>query len=87
MPNLSKREIDTSLGMAEVGNYREMARVVRAMIAGQTPVRVASPVAVTATTGTLPATTGSVTIANAASPTNAELLKLLMEINAKLTAS
>jgi hypothetical protein len=39
---------------------------------------------VTATTGTLPTATGSQVIANAASPTNAELLKYCVELEAKL---
>jgi hypothetical protein len=39
---------------------------------------------VTATTGTLPTATGSQVIANAAAPTNAELLKYCVELEAKL---
>jgi hypothetical protein len=38
----------------------------------------------TATAGSMPSTDGSVTIANAASPTNAELLEYCVEIDAKL---
>jgi hypothetical protein len=38
---------------------------------------------VTATTGTLPTPDGSVTIADAAAPTNAELLEAFVELNAK----
>lgn len=45
-----------------------------------------SGVAVTATAGTLPAAGGSVTVANAASPTVAELLDLCMELKAKQDA-
>lgn len=41
----------------------------------------------TATSGALPAPNGSVTIADAAAPTNAELLKYCVEIEAKLEAS
>lgn len=41
-------------------------------------------VTVTATTGTLPTANGSVTIANAATPTVGELLELCMELKAKL---
>jgi len=42
---------------------------------------------VTATTGTLPTPDGSVTIADAASPTNAELLEYCTELEAKLEAA
>ena len=38
----------------------------------------------TATTGTLPTANGSVTIANAATPTVAELLEYCVELEAKL---
>ncbi len=41
----------------------------------------------TATTGTLPTADGSVTIADAASPTNAELLEYCVELEAKLEAA
>ena len=41
----------------------------------------------TATTGTLPTANGSVTIANAASPTNAELLEYCRELEAKLESA
>ena len=41
---------------------------------------------VTATAGTLPTPNGAVTIANAATPTVAELLELCMELKAKLDA-
>lgn len=41
-------------------------------------------VAVTATLGTLPTANGSVTIADAATPTNAELLEFCVELKAKL---
>jgi hypothetical protein len=42
---------------------------------------------VTATTGTLPTANGSVTVANAATPTTAELLEYCVEIEAKLEAA
>lgn len=41
---------------------------------------------VTATAGSLPTPNGAVTIANAATPTVAELLELCMELKAKLDA-
>lgn len=41
---------------------------------------------VTATTGSLPTANGSVTIANAASPTVAELQEFCVELNARLNA-
>lgn len=41
---------------------------------------------VTATTGSLPTTDGATTIANAATPTVAELLELAMENRAKINA-
>lgn len=41
----------------------------------------------TATTGTLPTANGTVTIANAASPTVAELLEYCVELEAKLEAA
>jgi len=41
---------------------------------------------VTATTGTLPTANGAVTIANAATPTVAELQEFCVELNAKMSA-
>lgn len=41
---------------------------------------------ISATTGTLPTPNGSVTVANAATPTVSELLEAVMELNAKLDA-
>lgn len=41
-------------------------------------------ITVTATLGTLPVANGAVTIADAATPTNAELLELCMELKAKI---
>ena len=42
---------------------------------------------VTASSGSLPTPNGSVTISNAASPTNAELLEYCVELEAKLEAA
>ena len=41
---------------------------------------------ITATTGTLPTADGSITVANAATPTVAELLEAIVELNAKVEA-
>lgn len=41
---------------------------------------------ITATTGTLPTPNGAVTIANAATPTVAELQEAVVELNAKVSA-
>ena len=41
---------------------------------------------VTATTGTLPTANGTITIANAATPTVAELQEFCVELNARLNA-
>lgn len=45
-----------------------------------------TPVTITATTGTLPTPNGSVTIANAATPTVTELQEAVVELNAKIAA-
>lgn len=45
-----------------------------------------APVSVTYTTGSGPTANGSVTIANAATPTVTELLEFCVELNAKITA-
>lgn len=41
---------------------------------------------ITATTGTLPTADGSITVADAATPTVAELLEAIVELNAKVEA-
>ena len=43
-----------------------------------------SAITITPTTGTLPTPNGAVTIADAAAPTNAELLELCIELKAKI---
>lgn len=45
-----------------------------------------SDITVTATTGTLPTANGAITIANAATPTVAELQEFCVELNAKMNA-
>ena len=45
-----------------------------------------SAVTITATTGTLPTANGAVTIADAATPTVAELQEAIVELNAKVAA-
>jgi hypothetical protein len=54
--------------------------------ADQADVAALSALTVTATTGTLPTANGSVTIANAATPTVAELQEFCVELNAKINA-
>lgn len=55
-------------------------------VSGSISAPVSTPVTITATSGSLPTPNGAVTIANAASPTVAELQEAVVEINAKLTA-
>jgi len=76
--------------LCELSMVPPLAKEVVAQIDGATSDKAAvtalSGVTVTATTGTLPAAGGSVTVANAASPTVAELLDLCMELKAKQDA-
>ena len=58
----------------------------KAAVAAKTQVAALAANTVTATTGTLPTPDGATTIANAASPTVAELLDFCMENRAKITA-
>ena len=46
-----------------------------------------SDLTVSASSGTLPTANGSITVSNAASPTNAELLEFCVELEAKLEAA
>lgn len=67
---------------------KEVAAQIDAAATGSNPdIAALTPLTVTATTGTLPAAGGSVTIANAASPTVSELLDLCMELKAKIDAT
>lgn len=86
---LTLPELRAAINAVQSGNSRECARVLRAIVEGRTPALVAgNAVAVTiaATTGSLPTPNGSVTFANAASPTVAELLEAVVELNAKFAA-
>lgn len=65
---------------------KEVATQIDGAVAGKSQVTALSALTVTATTGTLPAAGGSVTIADAATPTVAELLDLCMELKAKQDA-
>lgn len=84
---MSPHEVNTAISMAEKGNNREIARVLRAIVAGEVSIAPSvSAVSVSATTGLLPVVNGAVTIANAATPTAAELLEYCTELNAKIAA-
>lgn len=76
--------------LCELSMVPELAKEVTKQIGGATSgksqVTALSGVTVTATSGSLPAAGGSVTVANAASPTVAELLDLCMELKAKQDA-
>lgn len=65
---------------------KEVASQMSGAVAAKTQVVALTPNTVTATTGTLPTPNGATTIANAATPTVAELLELCMENKAKIDA-
>ena len=65
---------------------KEVARQIDGAVAAKAQVAALAANTVTATSGTLPTTNGSVTIANAATPTVAELLEFCMENRAKIAA-
>ncbi|MGM5020192.1 hypothetical protein [Tardiphaga sp. 367_B4_N1_1] len=65
----------------------EVATQIDGAVAAKAQVTALSAMTVTATTGTLPTPNGAVTIANAATPTVAELLEFCMELKAKLDAA
>lgn len=65
---------------------KEVAAQIDGAVAAKTQVAALTTLTVTATTGALPTVGGSVTIANAASPTVAELLDLCIELKAKVDA-
>ena len=64
----------------------EVASQIDGAVAAKTQVAALAANTVTATTGTLPTPDGATTIANAASPTVAELLEFCMENRAKIAA-
>lgn len=76
--------------LVELTMVPELAKEVASQIAdtvSKKPQVVAlTPLTVTATTGTLPAAGGSAVVANAATPTVAELLDICMELKAKVDA-
>jgi hypothetical protein len=65
---------------------KEVATQIDGATSAKTQVVALSALTVTATTGTLPTPDGSVTIANASTPTVAELQEFCMELKAKLDA-
>ena len=65
---------------------KEVASQIDGAVAAKTQVAALAANTVTATTGTLPTPNGATTIANAASPTVAELLEFCMENRAKIAA-
>lgn len=74
--------------LVELGMVPPLAKEVATQIgtADNADIAALSALTVTATTGTLPTANGSVTIANAATPTVAELLEFCVELNAKVNA-
>lgn len=74
--------------LVELGMVPPLAKEVATQIgtADNADITALSALTVTATTGTLPTANGSVTIANAATPTVAELLEFCVELNAKVNA-
>lgn len=65
---------------------KEVATQIDGAVAGKSQVAALSAMTVTATTGTLPTPNGALTIANASTPTVAELQEFCMELKAKLDA-
>lgn len=65
---------------------KEVAAQIDAAVSGQADIIALTALTVTATTGTLPTPNGTVTIANAATPTVAELLEFCVELKAKQDA-
>jgi hypothetical protein len=76
--------------LVELSMVPPLAKEVAAQIDGATSdksqVTALTPLTVTATTGTLPTPNGSVTIADAATPTVVELQEFCVELNAKINA-
>lgn len=64
----------------------KIVQVASNSVATKASVVALTPLTVTATTGTLPTPDGSVTFANAATPTVTELLEAVVELNAKVNA-
>lgn len=76
--------------LAELSMPTELAKEVASQIDSATSAKpevvAQTALTVTATTGTLPTPNGSVTIANAATPTVAELQEFCVELKAKVDA-
>lgn len=76
--------------LAELGMATPLAKEVATQIddavADKAQVVALTNMTVTATSGTLPTPNNAVTIANAATPTVAELLEFCVELNAKIVA-
>lgn len=66
---------------------KEVASQIDGAVAAKAQVAALTALAVTATTGTLPTPNGSLTIANAATPTVTELLEFCVELKAKVDAA
>lgn len=77
--------------MVGVGTPPEQAKVLDEVAAGAVAAKAQivalTAMTATATTGTLPTPNGSVTIADAATPTVVELLEFCMELKAKVDAA
>ena len=78
-----RRLIELSMA-PELAN--EVASQIDGAVAAKTQVAALAANTVTATTGTLPTPNGATTIADAATPTVAELLEFCMENRAKIEA-
>lgn len=72
--------------LQRVGMPGEQAVLIQANTPPLAPLAGQTAVTATATTGSLPTANGSVTIANAATPTVTELLEFCVELNAKIAA-
>lgn len=66
---------------------KQISDIAAGAVAAKAQVAALTAMTATATTGSLPTPNGSVTIANAATPTVVELLEFCMELKAKLDAA
>lgn len=88
-PELAKevaRQITAAEGTAAWAGVTGAAAGVKAAMAAKAQIAALSAMTATATAGTLPTANGSVTIANAATPTVAELQEFCVELKAKVDA-
>ena len=79
-------QITAAAGTAAWAGVTGAAAGVEAAVAAKTEVAALAINTVTATTGTLPTPDGATTVADAATPTVAELLEFCMENRAKIEA-